>query len=118
MLSRKDIFKHVKQKYGTSPDYPWEKFPDYASLRHDSNEKWYGLIMNVLPEKIGLEGDKEVDVLNVKSHPETSETLRDGKSILQGYHMDKEHWITIVLKNMDSKEDVYRLIEESFKLTK
>lgn len=118
MLSRKDILKYVKQKYGTTPDYPWEKFPDYAALRHDSNEKWYGLIMNVLPEKLGLDGDEEVDVLNVKCLPETSETLRDGESILQGYHMDKEHWVTIVLKNMDSKKEVYNLIEQSFKLTK
>ncbi|MCY8323141.1 MmcQ/YjbR family DNA-binding protein, partial [Bacillus inaquosorum] len=26
MLTREDIFKHVKEKYGTSPDYPWKKY--------------------------------------------------------------------------------------------
>ncbi|MCY8979754.1 MmcQ/YjbR family DNA-binding protein [Bacillus halotolerans] len=118
MLTREDIFKHVKEKYGTSPDYPWSKFPRYASLRHESNGKWYGLIMNVLPAKLGLDGNDQIDVLNLKCPPEISDILRNGKDILPGYHMDKEHWISLVLERIDSEEDIYNLIEQSFHLTK
>lgn len=118
MLTRKDIFKHVKENFSTSPDYPFQKFPNYAALRHESNEKWYGLVMNVLPEKLGLDGNDEIDILNLKCPPEMSDGLRDGKSILSGYHMDKENWISLVLKDIGSKEEVYNLIEQSFNLTK
>lgn len=118
MLIREDIFKHVKENYGTTPDYPWEKFPNYAALRHESNKKWYGLIMNVQANKLGLDGNDELDVLNLKCPPEESDSLRNGKSILPGYHMDKENWISLVLERIDSKEEVFSLIEQSFHLTK
>lgn len=118
MLTREAILKKVKEKYNTSPDYPWDKFPYYAVLRHDSNEKWYALIMNVLPEKLGLDGNEEIDVLNLKCPPEISDSLRNGKNILPGYHMDKEHWISIVLERTDPEVEIYNLIEQSFNLTK
>ncbi|MEC1736349.1 MmcQ/YjbR family DNA-binding protein [Bacillus mojavensis] len=118
MLTREDIFKHVKEKYGSSPDYPWEEYPNYASLRHTSNKKWYGLIMNVLPEKLGLEGQDEIDILNLKCPPDISDGLRNGENILPGYHMDKEHWISIVLERTDPESEIYNLIEQSFHLTK
>ena len=74
--------------------------------------------MNVLPEKLGLDGNNEIDILNLKCPPEISGSLRNGKSILPGYHMDKENWISLVLERIDSEEEVYNLIEQSFNLTK
>ncbi|CDQ38927.1 MULTISPECIES: MmcQ/YjbR family DNA-binding protein [Virgibacillus] len=118
MITRETIFKHAKEKYGTSPDYPFQKFPNYAILRHASNKKWYALIMNVLPKKLGLEGNEEIDVLNLKCPPEIIDGLRNGKNILPGYHMDKENWISFVLDRTDPNEEVYNLIEQSFNLTK
>lgn len=118
MLTREDIFKHVKENYGTSPDYPFQKFPNYAALRHESNGRWYGLIMNVPSEKLGLDGNDIIDVLNLKCPPEISDSLRNGKNILHGYHMDKENWVSLVLERTDSKGEIYKLIEQSFNLTK
>lgn len=118
MLTREDIFKHVKENYGTVPDYPFRKFPNFAALRQASNGKWYGLVMNVHPEKLGLGGNDEIEILNLKCPPELNAGLRDGHTILPAYHMNKEHWISIVLERIDQKEDVYNLIEESFNLTK
>ncbi|MED1539875.1 MmcQ/YjbR family DNA-binding protein [Bacillus inaquosorum] len=118
MLTREDIFKHVKEKYGTSPDYPWKKYPHYAALRHEPNKKWYGLIMNVLPEKLGFDRSDEIDILNLKCPPEISDSLKNGENILPGYHMDKEHWISLVLERTDPGGEIYYLIEQSFNLTK
>lgn len=106
MLTRKDIFKHVKEKYGTLPDYPWQKYPQYAALRHKASEKWYGLIMSVHPEKVGLEGNEKIDILNLKCPPEISDNIKNGKNILPGYHMDKEHWISLVLESTDPKGEI------------
>lgn len=50
--------------------------------------------------------------------PEISDRLRNGENILPGYHMDKEHWISIVLERTDPEGEIYNLIEQSFHLTK
>ncbi|MEK3889429.1 MmcQ/YjbR family DNA-binding protein [Bacillus sp. FSL K6-3431] len=118
MLTREDIFKHVEEKYGTLPDYQWGKFPNYAVLRHASSGKWYGLVMNVSPEKLGLDGKEEIDILNLKSPPELNGSLINRRDILPAYHMNKEHWISIILERADSKRDIDDLIKTSFDLTK
>lgn len=38
MLKRDDIFDFVSEKYDIKPDYPWEKYNDYTTLRHHDNE--------------------------------------------------------------------------------
>jgi predicted DNA-binding protein (MmcQ/YjbR family) len=118
MLTREEVFKHVKENYGTVPDYPWMKHPNYAVLRHTSSGKWYGLVVNVLPEKLGLDGKREIDILNLKCLPELIGSLRNRPDTLPAYHMNKEHWISVVLKRTEQKEEIYRLIEMSFHLTK
>jgi len=118
MLTREDIFNHVKENYDTSPDYPFQKFPNYAVLRHEGSGKWYGLVMNVPKEKLGLDGKEEIDILDLKCPPELNGSLRKRQDILPAYHMNKEHWITIVLERTGSNEDIDHLIEMSFNLTK
>jgi len=117
MLTREAIFKYVNETYDTVLDYPFKKFPNCVALKHPSNGKWYGLIMNISPNKIGLPGEEEIDILNLKCPPELNGILRNGQNILPGYHMNKEHWISIVLERADSAVDVYHLIEQSFNLT-
>lgn len=119
MLTRENVFTHVQEKYDTLPDYPFKKFPNYAALRHKSNGKWYGLVMDVTLKQLGLDGEEEVDILNLKCPPDVSGSLRDRRSILPAYHMDKEHWITLILKRINlNTEEFYNLIEQSFHLTK
>ena len=62
-MTRQQIFTYAKTKYGTEPDYPWSD--TNAVLRHRDNRKWYGLVMEVGREKLGLPGGGLVDVLNV-----------------------------------------------------
>ena len=63
---RKEVFAYTKEKYGTEPEYLWAKFPDYAVIRHDDNNKWYGIIMNLSYEKLDKDKSGMVDVLNIK----------------------------------------------------
>lgn len=63
-MTRQKVFTWCRQQYGTEPEYPWN-----VVLRHTDNQKWYGLIMEVGRDKLGLPGDGEVDILNVKSDP-------------------------------------------------
>ncbi|RIX59222.1 MmcQ/YjbR family DNA-binding protein [Paenibacillus nanensis] len=118
MIDREEIFSYVKEKFNTEPDYPWFKYPNYAVLRHDRDGKWYGVIMNVPRVKLGLPGEGRVDIINLKGDPEFISILRSQQGILPAYHMNKEHWITIVLDSPYPKAEIFDLINWSYKLTK
>lgn len=114
-MTRQQIFDYVKIKYATTPDYPW--FDDNAVLRHADNNKWYGLVMEVRRDKLGLSGDGAVDVVNVKCDPVLAGYMRQQEGFHPAYHMNKEKWLTIRLDGSASDEDIKRLIDLSYELT-
>lgn len=116
-MDREDIFEFVIDTFDIKPDYPWEKFPDYAALRHKENQKWFGLIMDVTADKIGLLENQKIDILNLKVREEFMGSLRKKDGFYQAYHMDKTHWITINLAEIESVKDIEELIIDSFELT-
>ena len=38
-MKRDEIFRYVKDQYGTEPEYLWKKDPDSAVLRHKNKKK-------------------------------------------------------------------------------
>ncbi len=46
-MNRSQLCIHIKQTYGTDPEFLWQKYPNYAVFRHDDNHKWYVIVMNV-----------------------------------------------------------------------
>jgi predicted DNA-binding protein (MmcQ/YjbR family) len=118
MIEREEILAYVKEKFDTAPDYPWFNHPDYAVLRHMGGGKWYGLIMNVPRIKLGLTGEGSAEIVNLKCDPELNILLRSQQGTLPAYHMNKKHWITIVLNSSFHKKDIYNLINLSYDLTK
>ncbi|WP_080875209.1 MmcQ/YjbR family DNA-binding protein [Oceanobacillus timonensis] len=117
MVNRQDIFDYVKEKYDVSPDYPWRKFSNFAALRHKDNKKWFGLIMDITEDKLGIKGDNQIDVLNVKARKEFIGSLRENENIFPAYHMDKNNWVSIVLDYTKDVDDIRDLIAESYELT-
>ncbi|CUU70466.1 YyaQ [Campylobacter hyointestinalis subsp. hyointestinalis] len=57
-----------------------------------------------------------VDVLNLKCEKDMAILLKDGKTILPAYHMNKKNWISILLEEA-SDEMVLDLIAQSYELT-
>lgn len=117
-MNRQDLFVYAKKNFETIPDYPWKKMPNHAVLRHFKNRKWYGLVMNIPKEKLGLQSSEKVDVLNVKVNPEYSYFLLQKSDIYPAYHMNREHWVSVLLNGRVPDEEVYLLLQQSFILTK
>lgn len=116
-VDREAVLRYVKDRYGTVPDYPWERTPDSAVLRK-TNKKWYGLIMNVRRSFVGLEGEGSVDILNVKCSPLVREVLIcEGKAV-PAYHMNKRLWISVPLDEIISMTEICGVIDESYELVK
>ena len=115
---RQKIIDYIKKKYKSSPEYLWKKYPDYAVFLHEDNNKWFALQAPVPKDKLGLEGNEIVEVINVKVDDMFFRDVlirRDG--ILPAYHMNKQHWITVLLDGSVSKERIYDLLEMSFMAT-
>ncbi|MFW0756376.1 MmcQ/YjbR family DNA-binding protein [Pseudomonas sp. H11T01] len=117
-MNRQQFIEYVHKKYKTNPDYPWAKLPDYAVFRHSDNEKWYALVMDIPSEKIGIVGAARVDVLELKVAPESVGSLRKKEGIYPAYHMNKEHWITVLLNGPLDAKEIHCLVQESFELTR
>ena len=116
-MKREELFEYAREHYKSEPEYLWNKFPNYAVLRHHDVKKWFAIVMNVSGSKLGLKTDDEVDVLEVKIRPEHIGSLRQKEGILPAYHMNKEHWVSIVLSGPLSPKEVHDLLAESYELT-
>ena len=58
------------------------------------------------------------EYLNIKTNPEYSELLRKSYDyIIPAYHMNKEHWNTIILSDKCDEELIKELLELSYELT-
>lgn len=117
MISRSEIFEFVKDKYNTHVDYPFENDFDSAVLRH-VNGKWYGLIMHVKNKSLHIEKEGITEIINLKIDPELNHFLKGQVGVLPAYHMNKEHWISIILASDFDKDELLSLIDMSFELTK
>lgn len=114
-MNRQEVFEWVKETFDTEPDYPWNDWN--CVLRHRHNDKWYAVILEVNENKLGLYGDRVIDVLNVKCDPMLIGSLRQNKGFFPAYHMNKDRWISIALDGTVPSEEIKNLIELSYELT-
>ncbi len=112
---RDAVFEYMKKKYKVSPEYPWAKYDANAVFRHTDNRKWFALVMDVQRDKLGLSGEEYVDVINLKVDDMLFRDMlirQDG--IFPAYHMNKLHWITVLLDGTVPQDKVFELIDMSF----
>lgn len=115
-MNRNSVIEYARINYGTEPEYPWEKYPEYAVLRNAASGKWYAVIMRVKRSFLGLDGEGTVDVINVKCDPVTVGSLRLKSGFLPAYHMNKDRWVSILLDGTVGEDEIFPLIDESFLL--
>lgn len=112
------LTRRIAQEWGDSLDYPFEKYPVYSSYRIGG--KWYALIFPLQWKKLGdfPEGiaEQTVEVVNLKVAPTDVEELLDKDGIYPSYHMSKKSWISLILNDSLSDDEVWDLLENSRKL--
>lgn len=112
------VIDYIKEKYGDDVEYLWEKFPDNAVARRKDNKKWYLAILTVTKDKLGFESKEKVEVIDLRAKPEELPELIKQENIYSGYHMNKKHWISLILDGSAPLKDIYKLIDESYILAK
>lgn len=111
---RKRITQYIWDTYGTEAEYLWADSPGNAIFRHPASKKWYAAMMRVRPEKLGSVGDDALDVMDVRCSTIMIGSLLSTKGFLPAYHMNKNHWISVVLDDYVPDEQIIPLLELSY----
>ena len=111
-----DYIAWIKSKFGAEPDYPWPDDAPYSFVFRCPNQKWFALVMKIKYRQLGLTGDEEVWVVNMKAEPDAISALVDKKSIFPAWHMNKKHWITVLLTAVTDFEKLCELTQKSYEL--
>ena len=72
--------------------------------------------MTIPYKSLGLTARGTLDIVNIKLPPEKVRDLMDRVHFYPAYHMNKKHWITIILDKEVDELLVQRLLEESYSL--
>ena len=116
-MDRETLLQYAAETFGAAPEYPWFDSPDAFVLRHETNRKWFAVGMTVRRDRLGLAGGGTVDVVNVKCDPLMSGSYLSQPGILPAYHMNKLHWLSVLLDGSAADDDVRSLLDMSFALT-
>ena len=114
---REKVLKWALDTYGNAPESLWAKYPEDVVLRHQSNQKWYVILMKVKRSALGQDSDETVDIIDVKCDTLQIDFLSQQQGFFKGYHMNKNHWLTILLDGSVPFETVCGLIEQSYDMT-
>ena len=91
---------------GAYLDYP---FGPGTAVYRAADDKLFALI---------AEGSQPLRI-SLKCDPNLAELLRDKyESVLPGYHLNKRHWITVIVTGQLTDDDIRDLARHSFELVK
>ena len=111
---RERLTQHMLDTYGTEAEYLWADSPGNAIFRHSVSKKWYAALMRVLPEKLGLAGEEALNVMDIRCSTIMIGSLLSTKGFLPAYHMNKNHWISIILDGSVPDKEITPLLELSY----
>ena len=102
-MNLENLKLYFKNKSGSTEDYPFG--PDT-------------LVYKVMGKMFALVGIDESPLrINLKCDPNEAIILRDMyESVIPGYHMNKEHWNTVILDGSIPEEEIHKMIDESYRL--
>lgn len=106
MLTRKEAVAFCLTFPGAYEDYPFDD-PDWTVMRRKDTKRGFCWIFT-----------REGRIwMNLKAEPETARFWRSVfPSVLPAYHMNKEHWNSVILDGSVPEETLSAMIEDSFAL--
>ena len=112
-----NVLCYVKERYNSTTVKPFKTNPDIKALVTPKG-KWYALFLDVEYNKLQKDSlvDSKVKIINLKHISSKISAITDNRNIFPAYHMNKNHWISVVLDNNIDIEYVKELIELSYVL--
>lgn len=114
---RQWVIDYIKSEYNVESDTPFADSPETIVFRNKKNKKWFGIIIGNLPKgRLGLDSSDRADIINLKCDPLFSFNVVNNEGVFKAYHMNKEHWISVLLDGSVSEEEIAFLINMSYTL--
>lgn len=115
---REKFEAYLPKTFECAVDYPW---PDYegdvsTAVWRCPNNKMFALVMDITYRRFGFESDEPVSAVNLKVDPEKLESLVDGKSVFPAYHMNKKHWVSVLLTSVTDWNALEEMTKRSYEL--
>lgn len=140
-MDESELFEYVAATYGVQPEYLWARFPGAFVFRHRENRKWFCVGMEVDRAKLGraakgsAAADDEADrrdvvasasgvsrgkvlLIDVKTGPIVGGSYLGQPGVVKAWHMNKNHWLGILLDGSASEQTVKELLDVSFCMTR
>ena len=116
-MTRREFEEFVLDRYNVRADYPFEDDFVTGVFRHEDG-RWFAIAMNISERKLGRNGDRQIDVVNMKCAPEVIESIAGVEpGIYRAYHMNKTHWLTVALDGSCDDDTILWLMDISYELT-
>lgn len=101
---KNSLIEYCLNKNGAFLDYPFGPDPMVFKVAG----KMFAFI---------FEKDENVVCINLKCDPAVAENLREQhEAVRPGYHMNKEHWNTVMIDGSLEESDVFDMIDHSYDL--
>lgn len=113
-----EIENYIYNKYKSEPEHPWAQYPCYSTFKEKLSGKWFAVIMNIERGRLGFSdknlAEEQVYIINVKADTELILMLAGTPGFLPGYHMNKRHWLTILLDGSVPAGQIKNYIDNSY----
>ena len=117
-MTRLEWAAYLTDTYSVTGEHLFARYPNFRVFRHEGNKKWFAVIMDIPRKKLGLTGDGEISVVNLKCDTRLIGSFRKEPGIFPGWHMNKAHWLTVALDGSVDDEKLKFLVDMSYELTK
>ena len=117
-ITSKKVIKYIKSKDNDELEFLWKKSPNNAIVRRKDSAKWYAVFMTISKNKLGFASNKIVEILNLHLKPQKAEELIMTGKYFPAYHMNKNHWISVLLDENTDYAELCKLVDESYTLAK
>lgn len=108
------IIDYINKKYNDEIEYLWQKFPDNGIARRKDNRKWYLVLLTVKKDKLGIDGEDKIEIINLRINKEELPELLKQNNIYPAYHMNKKNWISVILDGSMDLKELYEKIDKSY----
>ncbi len=116
-MNRCELEKYIFEKYGVKPEFPWDNQDSYGVFRHGDNKKWFAVIMRIPVSKLGIMENRQANVVNLKITDEVLDLVWSLEGVFPAYHMNKDHWVSVLLDGSVEADNLKKLVDTSFNAT-
>ena len=117
-MNRQELTAYLTGTYSVEGEHLFSKYPRFLVFRHNGNRKWFAVIMDIPRKNLGLPGDGEISVVNLKCDTRLIGSFREEPGIFPGWHMNKAHWLSVALDGTVEDEKIRFMVDMSYELTK